>query len=134
MYGKQARRTGNSSPLGLIVDHGADSINAMMLPLTLTTMASVGQSICLPLIVIGITIGFYCATMEQYYCGFLNLPVLNGVSDGCIIMYLVGILSGIYGEPFWRTEVIYGLDISKVVSFAIAISAIPTIVTKYVTF
>ena len=35
MDGKQARRTGNSSPLGLLFDHGCDAFTAALIPLML---------------------------------------------------------------------------------------------------
>eukprot|EP00919_Chromeraceae_sp_WS-2016_P054352 GHVR01129134.1.p2 GENE.GHVR01129134.1~~GHVR01129134.1.p2 ORF type:complete len:100 (-),score=8.76 GHVR01129134.1:1108-1407(-) len=41
MDGKQARRTGNSSPLGMIFDHGCDAMGVVFLAL------GVGRLICL---------------------------------------------------------------------------------------
>lgn len=47
MDGKQARRTGSSSALGLLFDHGCDSINAGLLSAT-CFMACVGVRCRLP--------------------------------------------------------------------------------------
>ena len=86
MDGKQARRTKNSSALGLLFDHGTDSINTVLLSLVVPALLQTGIS--WPSIAFGVCImtGFYSATLEQYYVGKLNLPVINGVSDACVII------------------------------------------------
>jgi len=38
MDGKQARKTGNSSPVGLMFDHGCDSFTAALLTLMMSKM------------------------------------------------------------------------------------------------
>jgi len=40
--GRQARRTGNSSPLGLLFDHGVDALNCTFASLLLATVYQVG--------------------------------------------------------------------------------------------
>lgn len=44
MDGKQARKTGNSSPLGLLFDHGCDSLTAGMFTLMLLKCLQVGDN------------------------------------------------------------------------------------------
>jgi ethanolaminephosphotransferase len=40
--GKQARRTGTSSPLGMMFDHGCDALTTFLLSLTLGTIIGIG--------------------------------------------------------------------------------------------
>jgi len=41
--GKQARRTGSSSPLGMLIDHGMDSITAVINTMIMTTLVQTGK-------------------------------------------------------------------------------------------
>ena len=43
MDGKQARKTGNSSPVGLLFDHGCDSFTCSMIVLMMAKMMQVGN-------------------------------------------------------------------------------------------
>ncbi len=129
--GKQARKTGNSSPLGLMVDHGADSINSIMLPLAACSLMQVGRSWYLPLTTICLTSGFYFATLQQYYCGRLDLPIINGVSDGCVIVYVVGLVSAFFGCDVWKSQAAFGLNIGQLVIMGLAIMTVPTLCGKY---
>ena len=85
MDGKQARRTGSASPLGLIFDHGCDAVNA-----ALVGWAAFALHVChvgpaawqtLALWVIP-TLPFFLNTWEEFHVGALVLPVLNGPNEG----------------------------------------------------
>ena len=43
MDGKQARKTGNSSPVGLLFDHGCDSFSTSILALMMGKMLQMGN-------------------------------------------------------------------------------------------
>jgi phosphatidylglycerophosphate synthase len=45
MDGKQARRTGSSSSLGMIFDHGCDSINATIITIVMASVFGVGWTV-----------------------------------------------------------------------------------------
>lgn len=47
MDGKQARKTGNSSPLGLLFDHGCDSITAAVFTIMILKCMQCGNGILL---------------------------------------------------------------------------------------
>jgi ethanolaminephosphotransferase len=128
--GKQARKTGNSSPLGLTIDHGADAINAVMLPMSLIPMIYLESKWFTPLILISITCGFYAATLEEYYCGRLDLPLFNGVSDGCVMVYAIGLISGLAGSSYWKTKLFYQLTMSEIFILAFFIASLITISSK----
>lgn len=39
--GKQARRTKNATPLGMLFDHGLDSINCWLIPISFTKIINI---------------------------------------------------------------------------------------------
>ncbi len=55
MDGKQARRTGNSSPLGLIFDHGCDCFSVGFQVMMALKMCQIGNNILLLMGLLAIT-------------------------------------------------------------------------------
>jgi ethanolaminephosphotransferase len=98
MDGKQARKTNNSSPLGLLFDHGADSLNTVLLMLIVPSLLQTG--VTWPSLAFGVCImtGFFSATLEQYYVGSLNLPAINGVSDACLVIMAIDLIAATKGK------------------------------------
>lgn len=94
MDGKQARKTGNSSPLGLIFDHGCDSLTVGLQGLIGMKISQLGDGPLTFIPVALITLVFYFYTLEEYYVGGLVLPPGNAVSDGSII--LIGLFTYMY--------------------------------------
>jgi|MDSW01.3.fsa_nt_gb ethanolaminephosphotransferase len=88
MDGKQSRKTGSSSPLGLLFDHGIDSINSifgsanMICAMGFYPAADQWQ---IWVIVLGPMAAFYITTWEEYYTGELLLPFANGPTEGLLI-------------------------------------------------
>ncbi|KAK8061564.1 CDP-alcohol phosphatidyltransferase [Apiospora phragmitis] len=112
--GKQARRTGTSSGLGELFDHGIDSLNC-----TLANWrhgpgnVQIGRLHCLvPLP------PMFFSTWETYHTHTLYLGVINGPTEGLLIACAVMAMSGIYGPDIWttpfiellRTQVLLGYD------------------------
>ena len=54
MDGKQARKTGNSSPVGLMFDHGCDSFTTALLCLMMSKMMQVGNGPQVMVVLIGV--------------------------------------------------------------------------------
>jgi ethanolaminephosphotransferase len=106
MDGKQARRTGNSSPMGLIFDHGCDAFTCGLQCLMFAKMAMVGDG-HMPIVSVLLScMPFYFATLEEYYVGALYLPVFNGITDGSIPLILINFAVGIMGSE-WFTQTVY---------------------------
>lgn len=82
------------------------------------------------LVVMGITTGFFFATLEEYYCGRLDLPPLNGVSDGCVLIVGVGVLSGIFGCAMWSVKIFSTVSLGHVLVLAFLAAAVLTVGTK----
>lgn len=105
MDGKQARKTGSSSPLGLLFDHGCDAVNsvfgsanwiiAMGLSLQDDTLAA------MVLIMVPFAL-FFVATWEEYYVGELVLPIFNGPSEGLVLGAAFHFTSYLKGTSFWH--------------------------------
>ncbi len=103
--GKQARRTGTSSGLGELFDHGIDSLNCTLGSLCETAAMGLGTSKagiftalipCLPM---------FFSTWETYHTHTLYLGHFNGPTEGLIIACLIMILSGYYGPQIWEQRI-----------------------------
>jgi ethanolaminephosphotransferase len=105
MDGKQARKTGNGSPLGLLFDHGCDAVNNLfgsvgwMLGLALHPLSDV--YLCFS-VLFGPYAIFFFGTWEEYYTGKLVMPVINGPNEGVLGGALVSFTSWWYGPNFWQ--------------------------------
>ncbi|KAF4124912.1 ethanolaminephosphotransferase [Geosmithia morbida] len=95
--GKQARRTGTSSGLGELFDHGIDSLNCTLASLLETAAMGLGTSRvgvftalcpCLPM---------FFSTWETYHTHTLYLGYFNGPTEGLLIAAGVMAAAGHYG-------------------------------------
>lgn len=100
--GKQARRTGNSSPLGLIFDHGCDAFAVGLQCMILAKMTQMGVGGIL--FVHGSNAIFHFATLEEYYVGGLFLPVGNAISDGSLLYFITMSVPAIFGNECFVAE------------------------------
>ena len=69
MDGKQARRTGTSSALGMLFDHGCDALNTTVSSLALCATFQLGAGWISFAFWFLTTLVFYWATIEEYYTG-----------------------------------------------------------------
>jgi ethanolaminephosphotransferase len=105
MDGKQARRTGSSSPLGLLFDHGCDAVNSLFG--SVNWMIAMGLNVrvdswlCYTML-FGPYAMFYFATWEEYNTGELILPIINGPNEGLIGAVLMSLTSYVKGPEFWH--------------------------------
>ncbi|KAH8899336.1 Choline/ethanolaminephosphotransferase [Thozetella sp. PMI_491] len=104
--GKQARRTGTSSGLGELFDHGIDSLNCTLASLLETAAMGMGTSKpgvftalvpCLPM---------FFSTWETYHTHTLYLGVINGPTEGLLIACALMIISGYYGPGIWTERLV----------------------------
>lgn len=103
--GKQARRTGTSSGLGELFDHGIDSLNCTLASLLETAALGLGCSKsgvftalcpCLPM---------FFSTWETYHTHTLYLGVINGPTEGLLLACFFMIISGVYGPGIWTEPI-----------------------------
>ncbi|DBA03668.1 TPA: hypothetical protein N0F65_006847 [Lagenidium giganteum] len=99
--GKQARKTGNSSPLGLLFDHGCDALNVVVSACTFASTIGTGPTYWSLLLLLAPAMVFFMATWEEYYTGTLALPIVNGPNEGLAIMYTMYLATAVVGPAFW---------------------------------
>ncbi|KAI8338663.1 CDP-alcohol phosphatidyltransferase-domain-containing protein [Chlamydoabsidia padenii] len=100
--GKQARRTGTSSPLGELFDHGCDALNCTCVALLQSAALGLGHSYSTVGLVLLTIVGFYLSTAEEYFTEVLYLGIVNGPTEGIIVSCLAFIWSGFYGAQSWH--------------------------------
>ena len=98
MDGKQARKTGNSSPLGLLFDHGCDAFSVGFVIMTTSKVLEVDDSNFNFFYIFGGVALFYYTTLEEYYVGGLHLQIGNGVTDGSFPVIVGLIVLGFTGN------------------------------------
>ncbi|KAL7750459.1 hypothetical protein RI367_004233 [Sorochytrium milnesiophthora] len=100
--GKQARRTGSSSPLGELFDHGCDALNCSVGAIVQAASLGLGFTWYSPMVAFFATVAFYFSTWEEYHTGTLYLGYVNGPTEGLIIACVMSVISGIKGPAFWH--------------------------------
>jgi phosphatidylglycerophosphate synthase len=96
--GKQARKIGNSTPLGMIMDHGCDALGVIFLT------AGVARTICLDnhyIIVwayFSLVFSFYfSAWCQNHSKGVFILGYVNGVDDGIAVIWIIAFVTPFIG-------------------------------------
>ena len=110
MDGRQARRTGSSSPLGLLFDHGCDALNSIFGSINVIIGMDLSPSENLLevwLLVFAPYFLFYIATWEQYLTGELIMPIINGPSEGLVGTALLSFTSYWNGSQYWQQTGIF---------------------------
>jgi ethanolaminephosphotransferase len=102
MDGKQARRTGSSSALGMLFDHGCDAINAGLMCIPMGAVAATGWSTKLFLCICSGFVPFYFQTWEEYYTGTMVLPSFNGPTEGLLMAVGMCVISYFKGPEWWQ--------------------------------
>ncbi|XP_048268334.1 choline/ethanolaminephosphotransferase 1 isoform X2 [Bombus pascuorum] len=105
--GKQARRTGTSTPLGELFDHGCDSISTVFIALSACIAVQLGyyptwmffQCFC------AMTL-FYCAHWQTYVSGSLRFGKVD-VTEAQFTIIMIHLISAIFGPQIWMIEIPY---------------------------
>ncbi|XP_066591559.1 cholinephosphotransferase 1 isoform X2 [Prorops nasuta] len=103
--GKQARRTGTSTPLGELFDHGCDSISTVFVALSACIAVQLGfyptwmffQCFC------AMTL-FYCAHWQTYVSGSLRFGKVD-VTEAQFTIIIIHLISAIFGPQIWMMEI-----------------------------
>jgi ethanolaminephosphotransferase len=104
MDGKQARKTGSTSALGMLFDHGCDAINAGLCAIPIGSALGTGWTISVFFTLWCGFVPFYFQTWEEYYLGAMHLPPINGPTEGLLIAVGMCFISHCKGSQIW-TEV-----------------------------
>ncbi|XP_021772533.1 choline/ethanolaminephosphotransferase 1-like [Chenopodium quinoa] len=119
--GKQARRTNSSSPLGELFDHGCDALGCALEALAFGSTAMCGRATFLFWVIAAVP--FYGATWENYFTNILILPVVNGPTEGLMLIYFCHFFTTFVGAEWWAQQ--FGLSI-PFLSWVPFLNGIPT--------
>ncbi|KAK1261239.1 hypothetical protein QJS04_geneDACA001982 [Acorus gramineus] len=100
--GKQARRTNSSSPLGELFDHGCDALACAFETLAFGSTAMSGKTTFWIWVISAIP--FYCATWEHFFTNSLILPVINGPTEGLMMIYMFHFFTFFVGAEWWAQD------------------------------
>lgn len=102
--GKQARRTGASSPLGQLFDHGCDCFVNVICALSTSACLDFGASFRLALLALSNLTPFFVAQWAEYHLGSCSTSNgYVGVTEGLVL--LIGIeLHAAWVGPVWWAE------------------------------
>jgi ethanolaminephosphotransferase len=133
--GKQARRTGNSTPFGMLMDHGCDIFTTILTSYNMSKILIVGnEGFFSYSVFFGLLTGFFMMTFEDYKIGEMVFPMINGADEGNFVVFIIGVLCGIFGQgwilyvPISRFE---SLTIGKIFALVIVIGSFGTIFNLY---
>jgi ethanolaminephosphotransferase len=110
--GRQARRTHSSSPLGELFDHGVDSLTCSLGCITQIAVMSAGTSFRAIIMFILTTGLFFFTTWEHFHTGVLYLGIINGPTEGIIIVCATMLISAMVGPMFWSQPLTMYLPMS----------------------
>ncbi|XP_035673363.1 cholinephosphotransferase 1-like isoform X2 [Branchiostoma floridae] len=110
--GKQARRTGSSTPLGELFDHGCDSISTVFVGVATCCAMTMGDNPDLMFITFfNAVFVFYCAHWQTYVSGTLKFGYIN-VTEAQILIMAIHIVSAVFGTSIWFNKVpLVGLSV-----------------------
>ena len=132
--GKQARRTGNSTPFGMLMDHGCDVFTNIFTSYNLSKLLLVGNDDYLSFSVFfGLLLGFYMMTFEEYKLGEMHFPPINGTDEGNFFIFLLGIFLGIFGQDS-MTYIIsekYNITLGKLMGLGVIIGGFSCVFNLY---
>ncbi|QIW96246.1 hypothetical protein AMS68_001764 [Peltaster fructicola] len=103
--GKQARRTGTSSGLGELFDHGIDSLNCTLASLLETSAMALGSTKIGAFTALVPCLPMYFSCWETYHTHTLYLGYFNGPTEGLMIASTIMAASGYFGPRIWREPV-----------------------------
>lgn len=93
--GRQARRTGSSSPLGQFFDHGCDAITGVFEMMKVVMSFGMGNCIESYIFIMLMAIGFFFTSWEEYIRHAFYLGYINGPDEGLLFLSFAHIISGI---------------------------------------
>ncbi|CAG9800520.1 unnamed protein product [Chironomus riparius] len=103
--GKQARRTGTSSPLGELFDHGCDSISTVFITLSTCSAIQYGSFPKIMFIeVFAVFALFYCSHWQAYISGTLHFGKID-VTEAHYSVIAVHIMTFFFGPKIWSIKI-----------------------------
>lgn len=95
------------------MDHGADCINTGISSMAYVQMINADTFWCYLVLIMVYTIFFY-VTLEEYYFGSLDFPIINFVNEGTTGMFFILLIGVIFGNEFYSEELVYGFNFYQI--------------------
>lgn len=110
--GSQARRTGQSGPLGELFDHGVDALNTSLEVLLFAATMKFGQGWRTVLVLFASLLTFYVQTWDEYHTKTLTLGFVSGPVEGILTLAIVyGITAVKGGGWYWQQSMLQALGV-----------------------
>ena len=132
--GKQARRTGNSTPFGMLMDHGCDVFTNIFTAYNLSKLLLLGNNDYFSFSVFfGLLLGFYMMTYEEYKLGEMHFPKINGTDEGNFLIFLLGVILSFTGQDCMEYIIYekYNITVGKLIGFGIVIGGFSCVFNLY---
>ena len=76
-------------------------------------------------------LAFVAATWEEYYTGALELPMVNGPTDGVLLAVAVKMVTAIYGQDIWTTPTrFFDFPLNELFFYIVTFTALCTLFLK----
>lgn len=107
--GKQARRTGSSSPLGQFFDHGCDAITGVLEMIKVCAVLDYGVTPKTFYVIFLMSLGFVFTTWEEFVTHKFYLGYINAPGEGLFFLAILQIVIGFFPEivPFLQADWIF---------------------------
>lgn len=104
--GAQARRTGQSGPLGELFDHCVDALNTTLEVIIFAGTVNLGYGWAVIASQFATLLNFYLSTWEEYHTGTLFLSSFSGPVEGILIVIGFYVVTFFTGPSFWHERII----------------------------
>ena len=112
--GTQARRTGQSGPLGELFDHGVDALNTSLEVLLFAATMKLGQGWRTMLVLFASSLTFYVQTWDEYHTKTLTLGFISGPVEGILTLCVVYAITAVKGGGwYWQQSVLSVIGVPK---------------------
>lgn len=123
--GKQARRTGTSSPFGMLLDHGCDIFTNCLTGFNMTHLFLLGNINAFSYVIfLGLTIGFYTMTYEEYVLGEMHFAAINGSDEGNLGVAIFGVTCALIGQGWLDTTLFCGVKLGQIFGSCICLGGL----------
>lgn len=134
--GKQARRTGTSSPLGELFDHGCDSLFLILtgMPWFMSMHMTNWQAF---IFLTQGTVAFYASHWEEYHSHKLILGLVANPTEVQYWIMSIFVTTGLFGTQFWTqtlTDVLPKSIVAKLLEIGVSADFLAKSQTEFIIF
>eukprot|EP01029_Cantina_marsupialis_P028249 TRINITY_DN775914_c0_g1_i1.p1 TRINITY_DN775914_c0_g1~~TRINITY_DN775914_c0_g1_i1.p1 ORF type:complete len:370 (-),score=81.70 TRINITY_DN775914_c0_g1_i1:57-1166(-) len=132
--GKQARKTGSSSPLGQLFDHGCDALATTLITANIAGALQFGATWKTIAYLISVQLPFFICQWEEYHVHIIRTQVggIFGVTEAAYTLIGLHILSAFVDHTFWtNSHSIGGINIQMNGIMLLISIGLPMIMVSY---